>query len=86
MIIRARIDEIVLDGNYVKICRGKGIRGVVASNRFIIPTPHICFMHWKVTDKKQAAVEAHHADLISFEDVFYDFHVVQLWNFTQMSG
>lgn len=43
-------------------------------------------MNWKVTDKKQAAVVAHHADLISFEDVFYDLHVVQLWNFTQMNG
>lgn len=76
----------MLDGNYVKICRGEGIRGVETSKKFIIPTPHTCFTHWKVIDKKQAAVEAHHVDLISFEDVFYDLHAVQLWKFTQTNG
>lgn len=76
----------MFDGSYVKICKGEGIRGVEKSKRFIIPLPHICFTYWKVTDKNQAAVEAHHVDLISFKDVFYDLHVVQLWKFTQMNG
>lgn len=43
-------------------------------------------MHWEAVHMKPAAVAAHHADLISFEDVFCDLHVVELWKFTQTKG
>lgn len=76
----------MLDGNYVKVCREERIREVERSKMFIIPPPHIHFTHWKAIDKAQAAVDAHHVDLISFDDVFYDLCVVQLWTFIQTNG
>lgn len=64
----------------------RGCSGGKAAEEFIILLPHIGFIHWEAIYTEPAAVAAHHADLISFEDVFCDLHVVQLWKFTQMNG
>lgn len=57
-----------------------------AAEDLIILMPHIGFLSWDAIDSEPTAVAGHHADSISFEDVFSDLHVVQLWKFTQTDG
>lgn len=47
---------------------------------------YIRFMYWEVIYIELVVVVVYYVDLISFEDVFCDFYVVELWKFIQMKG